>query len=158
MKDINGFCIIWILIISSIFYAPKGYAQELPVDSVELVDSLAIKDSLARLAIFESLDNNLKNSQIILFPDKGINYLKLAYDATLKKGNQGLYFGMDQVGAQHGQSVLQDGIEKSNRPAWVLLIVFLLFLMLGVLRIVFPVELKIIVDAYYCCKSVRKIT
>ena len=149
MKHINRFYMIWVLIFSSIFFAPKSYGQTLPVDSVLLVDSVAIKDSLAQVAIFESLDNNRKNSQIILFPDKGINYLKVAYDSTLKRGNQDLYFGIEEVGKHHKQSALQDGIEKSSRPAWVLLIVFLLFLMLGVLRIVFPVELKIIVDAYY---------
>lgn len=137
------------LVFSSIFVAPKSYGQYLPVDSVSVVDSVAVRDSLARVALFESLDNNLKNSQIILSPYKALNYLKIEFDSTLKRGSQDLFFGIDDIGYQQKQSLLQDGLEKDNRPAWVLLIVFLLFLVLGVLRIVFPVELKIIVDAYY---------
>ncbi|VTQ06090.1 hypothetical protein [Sphingobacterium daejeonense] len=76
MKHIKAFGLIFFLIFSSIFIAPKSYAQLPAVDSTAVVDSIAIKDSLARLAVFDSLDISLKIVKIILFPDKGINYLK----------------------------------------------------------------------------------
>jgi len=149
MKHIKAFGLSFFLIFSSIFFAAKSNAQIMPIDSTLAIDSAAIKDSLARLAVFDSLDNSLKNSQIILFPDKGINYLKVELDSIKNKGNQDLFFGIDTIHVNKNQLIIKDGIEKNYRPAWVLLIVFLLFLILGVLRIVFPVELKIIVDAYY---------
>lgn len=149
MKHIKAFGLIFFLIFSSIFIAPKSYAQLPAVDSTAVVDSIAIKDSLARRAVFDSLDISLKNSQIILFPDKGLNYLQMEIDSVKSTGKQDLYFGMDTVHSNTKPGVLLEGTEKNYRPAWILLIVFILFLILGVLRIVFPVELKIIVDAYY---------
>ena len=149
MKHLKASSLILFLIFSSILYAPKVIGQSLAADSTSVADSLARKDSLARLAVFDSLDNALKNSQIILFPDKGINYLKMGLDSTLNTGSHDLLYGLESHHLNDKESTVHIGIEKTSRPAWVLLVVFLLFLVLGVLRIIFPVELKIIVDAYY---------
>ncbi len=149
MKQIEALGILLLVVFSSIFYAPKTMGQNMPLDSLQVADSIAIQDSLARLAIFDSLDNNLKNSQIILFPNKEDNYLKQGINSILKEGNHSLFFGLDINRNHKQQSIQLEGVQKNHRPIWVLFVVFVLFLILGILRIIFPVELKIIVDAYY---------
>ena len=41
------------------------------------------------------------------------------------------------------------GIEKTSRPLWVLFTTLFLFLCVGMVRVVFPTEFKIIIEAYY---------
>ena len=117
MKHLKAFNLILFLIFSSILYAPKVIGQGLVVDSTLVADSLAKKDSLARLAVFDSLDNALKNSQIILFPDKGINYLKMGLDSTVNKGSHDLLYGLESHHLNNKESTVHIGIEKTSRPA-----------------------------------------
>ncbi|GAA4145660.1 hypothetical protein GCM10022216_29790 [Sphingobacterium kyonggiense] len=141
------------VLLSFICWFSQALAQTnvpaVPIDSAQVVDSTAIRDSLAQVALFNSLDSDLKYSEIILSPNKNTNPAKGIIDKVWKAGKHNLLFGLEQnLDLNKEITVYQGGI-KHHRPIWVVFVVAFLFLVLGILRIIFPVELKIIVDAYY---------
>lgn len=44
---------------------------------------------------------------------------------------------------------VQEGVEKETRPRWVIVMVFVLFLFVALIRMTFPTEFRIIIEAYY---------
>ncbi len=148
MKHLKSYGLIVCLVLCALLGMSKANAQIVPQDSLLRADSLRIQDSLARMAVFDSLDNALKSSEIILYPDKGKDFVVKSIRKVLKAGKHEVTFGLQQVSYPDAYAN-QYGQPKASRPIWVLFVVLFLFLMLGVLRIIFPVELRTIVDAYY---------
>lgn len=127
----------------------KANVQLTGSDSTAYVDSLAISDSLAQAAVFAALSPSFKYSEIILYPKQNNNIAQELMNGVIQKGKHEMLFGMEDASDQIKETTVFQGGVKQHRPIWVVLVVAFLFLMLGVLRIIFPVELKIIVDAYY---------
>ena len=141
---------LFVFILSWIFQPHAQAFVQVPLqDSIQAVDSVAIRDSLARSAFYNSLDNELKYSEIIVHPKQDVNFAKEYVADVYKQGRHDLLFGMDTAGLDQSETSVHMGAKKHDRPIWVIFVVGFLFLILAVLRIVFPVELKIIVDAYY---------
>lgn len=139
-----------------IFTVLFGFAQQgaatIPVGNVQTslpADSLQVNDSLARVSPSDSLDSAFKYTEIIPGLRKDNNFLTERLKQQLKIGRHDLLFGVERIEASTDAERIISGKLKSERPIWVLIIVFFLFLILAIIRIVFPMELRTIVDAYY---------
>lgn len=142
----------FLLIFTVLFgFAHQG-AATIPVGNVQTslpVDSLQVNDSLARVSPLDSLDSAFKYTEIIPGLRKDNNFLTERLKQQLKIGRHDLLFGVERIEASMDAERIISGKLKSERPIWVLIIVFFLFLILAIIRIVFPMELRTIVDAYY---------
>ena len=139
-----------------IFTVLFGFAQQgaatIPVGNVQTslpADSLQVNDSLARVSPLDPLDSAFKYTEIIPGLRKDNNFLTERLKQQLKIGRHDLLFGVERIEASMDAERIISGKLKSERPIWVLIIVFFLFLILAIIRIVFPMELRTIVDAYY---------
>lgn len=61
-------------------------------------------------------------------------------------------------GKEKGAAASVQGMEKATRPTWVLLSVFGLFLAVGVVRLLFPGDFAMIVQAYYSERTLQQIS
>ncbi|MFD2966989.1 DUF4271 domain-containing protein [Sphingobacterium bambusae] len=61
-------------------------------------------------------------------------------------------------GKEKGALASVQGMEKSGRPTWVLLSVFGLFLAVGIVRLLFPGDFAMIVQAYYSERTLQQIS
>lgn len=52
----------------------------------------------------------------------------------------------------------QQGAEKEHRPVWILAVVFCLFLAVGVVRLIFPGDFNLIVDAFYNERTLQQVS
>jgi len=133
-----------------------GFAQQgtatVPVRTTQSglpADNLLVSDSLAQDSPLDSLDSAFKYTEIIPGLRKDNNFLTERLKQQLKIGRHDLLFGVERIEASMDAERIVSGKLKSERPIWVLIIVFFLFLILAIIRIVFPMELRTIVDAYY---------
>ncbi|MGH2624383.1 MAG: DUF4271 domain-containing protein, partial [Sphingobacterium sp.] len=90
-----------------------------------------------------------KYSEIILYPLKENKVLIGKLDSITKHGQQNYLFNYTNLPLKELAALSLDGHTKTARPFWVLLVVFMLFLLMGVLRIIFPVEIRTIIEGYY---------
>ena len=114
-----------------------------------LQDSLRSADSIPPASPLDSLDSVFKYTEIIPGLRKDNNFLIQQLQQQLQAGRHDLLYSLDPLQASAQEKNLTEGQAKGQRPIWVLLVVFILFLILAVLRLIFPVEIRTIVDAYY---------
>lgn len=102
----------------------------------------ALSEQDTEQAVFKSshfiLNNGAKDQHWVVRPD-----------TIIARGAHDLFFGVGQIQSDRDELPIKPGNIKYSRPIWVLFLTFLLFLVLGVLKIVFPVEVRTIVEAYY---------
>lgn len=105
--------------------------------------------SLAQAAQLVLQDTMLKSSEFILHekPKQVGRYVFL--DTILKQGKHHLWFNVGKLQSDRETVPAKHGKLKHSRPIWVLFVVIFLFLIVGVLRVAFPGEIRTIVDAYY---------
>ena len=90
-----------------------------------------------------------KSSHFILNNGAKDQHWVVRPDTIIARGAHDLFFGVGQIQSDRDELPIKPGNIKYSRPIWVLFLTFLLFLVLGVLKIVFPVEVRTIVEAYY---------
>lgn len=90
-----------------------------------------------------------KSSHFILNNGAKDQHWVVRPDTIIARGAHDLFFGVGQIQSDRDELPIKPGNIKYSRPIWVLFLTFLLFLVLGVLKIVFPVEIRTIVEAYY---------
>lgn len=149
MKNTNIFRLFFLVLIGVIFSTLKTQAQVLPADSLLALNSSSQDTYSTDSARFDSLSAAFKYSKIILYPLKENRILTGKLDSVTKSGKQNYLFNYTDLPLTELMPVAPGGETKAARPFWILVVVFVLFLLLGVLRIIFPVEIKIIVEAYY---------
>ena len=150
MKHLNILIYMISMVMGPLFLPSKGLAQNPLPNSSLPSDSIVVLDKNAQqIADFEALPASLKYSEIIIRPDIYYNLTRNIVEKVNKKGGHDLLFSVQEANSIQSQINTDVGIAKNYRPIWVLIVVGFLFLILGIIRIIFPVELKIIVDAYY---------
>lgn len=118
-------------------------------DTTRSVDRLRPVDLGLEVTRQDSLPAALKNSEIIPNPEAALAIWYIQSAAILKNGKHDLFFGVDQIYSDRQELPVKQGKQKQSRPIWVLFVVIFLFLIAGILRVAFPVELRTIMDAYY---------
>ncbi len=124
-------------------------AQTTATDSLQYINSTNMLDSVSDITRFQALDTVFKYTYIIDNPLAKQSIIQQQVEKIWRDGKHDLLFHIPLDVSKEEQVLPTDGQQKNSRPIWVLFVVTFLFIVLGVLRIVFPVELKIIVDAYY---------
>ncbi|MFZ4261837.1 DUF4271 domain-containing protein [Sphingobacterium sp. HJSM2_6] len=124
-------------------------AQTTLADSLQGTNTSILPDSIADLAGMNLVDSSFKYTYIIDQPLNKASIFQQEVQRILKNGKHDLLFDIPTSFKHEDIVPTNDGQQKQSRPIWVLFVVTFLFIVLGVLRIIFPVELKIIVDAYY---------
>ncbi|MVZ65598.1 DUF4271 domain-containing protein [Sphingobacterium sp. DK4209] len=112
-------------------------------------DTLLVSASARQPTALDSLDSAFKYTEIIPGLKKDNNFLTERLFKQLHVGRHDLFYGVERAPRIDVEEPIQTGKLKSERPIWVLGIAFFLFLVLAILRIIFPMELRTIVDAYY---------
>ncbi|QBQ39876.1 DUF4271 domain-containing protein [Sphingobacterium psychroaquaticum] len=103
--------------------------QEVPIDTV----------SVAQIDRFN-----------YVFPPKDRpNQLLEMFLDDIKTNSLSLEKTLTRMGEVKPREVLAQGILKNYRPTWILVTAFLLFLAIGIVRLVFTTDFMLIVDAYY---------
>lgn len=135
-----------ILLFFSFIMCGPVYAQdsEVPIntarDSVLRLpaDSQYVQDSLAREYIFlsDNKSNMLLDSLRALITVQGNDFTQWMQR-------------MDSLKSKSETAVPQDAVYRNTRPAWVILVLMLLFLGVGLVRFVFRSAFQNIIQAYY---------
>lgn len=137
------------MLLGIVFCNLKTQAQVLPADSLMAIDSINSNPYAGNSFPFDSLSDAFKYSEIILYPLKENKVLIGKLDSITRHGQQNYLFNYTNLPLKELTAASLDGHTKAARPFWVLLVVFMFFLLMGVLRIIFPVEIRTIIEGYY---------
>ena len=121
----------------------------MPDQSGIAADTVLVREGAKQPTMLDSLDSAFKYTEIIPGLKKDNNFLTERLLKQLQVGRHDLFYGVERAPKIDDELTIQTGKLKSERPIWVLGVAFFLFLVLAILRIIFPMELRTIVDAYY---------
>lgn len=94
-----------------------------------------------------------------VFPPKDRpNQLMEAFLADIAATSISLEKTMAKMGGNLPLIESQQGKEKEQRPVWILAVVFCLFSAVGVVRMVFPADFNLIVDAFYNERTLQQVS
>lgn len=128
-----------------------GSAHQIQVDTLgnNLIDTVMLSvlpDSAQHHLNLENLHVSLRKSSFVIDDPSRQGYID--YKISTLSDNTPTQLLISQEYLKGG--LLKDlGIQKQSRPRWVLFTVFVLIFFVGLIRVVFPTEFKIIIEAYY---------
>ncbi|MEJ5054196.1 DUF4271 domain-containing protein [Sphingobacterium sp. MYb382] len=86
------------------------------------------------------------------------NQLFVRFMAEIQANSVSLEKAMDAIGTQPRLVESAEGGKKEMRPTWVLAVVFILFFAVGLVRLIFPTDFMLIVDAYYNERTLQQVS
>lgn len=108
------------------------------------------------LSVMHSLEQLTERDSILIDefnyaypPDSRDNKLLRAFSDSLLERSIDYFKALAAYEAQHFKIIPSDGIDKTVRPVWVLLVVFVLFSALAIVKLLFPLDFEVIVSAYF---------
>lgn len=94
-----------------------------------------------------------------VFPAKDRpNQLMEAFLAEIAATSVSLEKTMAKMGGVHPLMESKQGEEKEQRPVWILGVVFSLYLAVGLVRLFFPTDFNLIVDAFYNERTLQQVS
>lgn len=128
------------------------WAQQLPADTTSrqptpAADTSALSDAAKHAVLLDGMHPSLKSSILVAHGPGVPSYLDYRLQSRRTEAPEPLLVS----GEYFSKSIYtrDEALPKQARPRWVLYTVFVLFLFVALIRVVFPTEFKIIIEAYY---------